>query len=286
MFLTAKVLVFALSGLLRVATGFDIGLSTKCVVIPKEMDMCHKIGYSEMRLPNLMGHTSMAEVILKSTTWQHLAHTGCHPHVRTFLCSLFAPICLDTFIHPCRSMCVAVRDSCAPVLACHGHPWPDSLDCDRFPADEDMCLASLTKEYKHLHKVLPKPACQACPTVEEFFTHKRVLEVFCDNNFAVKVKLSKKRTVFGDQEYNIECQVEFITQGSLLPYETQSMIQQWLLINENCTQKMTPTHRPMVYLLVGNIEEGIILVNQVYRWQRRDSQLTLATQKWRYHKCL
>ncbi|NXU74151.1 SFRP2 protein, partial [Oreotrochilus melanogaster] len=277
---------FALSGFLGVATSFDIGLSTKCVVIPKEMGMCHKIGYSEMRLPNLMGHTSMAEVILKSTTWQHLVHTNCHPHLRTFLCSLLAPICLDTFIHPCRSMCVAVRESCAPVLTCHGHPWPDTLDCDRFPADEDMCLASLTKENNYLHKVLPKPACQACPAVEEFFTHKRVLEGFCDNNFAVKVKLSKKRTVFGDLGYNIECQVEFITQSSLLLYETQNMIQQWLLINENCTQRMTPTHRPVVYLLVGNIEEGTISVNQVYRWQRRDSQLALASQKWKYHKCL
>ncbi|NXU57960.1 SFRP2 protein, partial [Turnix velox] len=277
---------FSLTIFIRVVTGFDIGLSTKCVMIPKEMEMCHKIGYSEMRLPNLMGHTSMAEVILKSTTWQHLVNTGCHPHLRTFLCSLFAPVCLDTFIHPCRSMCVAVRDSCAPVLACHGHSWPQSLDCHRFPADEDMCLASLTKEYKHLHQVLPKPVCQACPAVEEFFTHKRVLEVFCDNNFAVKVKLSKKITLFGDQEYNIECQVEFISQGSFLPYETQNMIQQWLLFNKNCTQRMSPTHRPMVYLLVGNIEEGVILVNQVYRWQKRDSQLTLATQKWRYHKCL
>lgn len=105
-------------------------------------------------------------------------------------------------------------------------------------------------------------------------------------SLAVKVKLSKKRTAFEDQEYNIECQVEFITQGSLLPYETQSMIQQWLLINEKCIERMTPTHRPTVYLLVGNIEEGIILVKQVYRWQRKDSQLTLATQKWRYHKCL
>lgn len=96
MLLTAKILVFAVNGFLRVATGLDIGLSTKCVVIPKEMGMCHNIGYSEMRLPNLMGHTSMAEVILKSTTWQHLVHTDCHPHVRTFLCSLFAPVCLDT----------------------------------------------------------------------------------------------------------------------------------------------------------------------------------------------
>uniref|UniRef100_A0A8C0VB85 FZ domain-containing protein n=1 Tax=Cyanistes caeruleus TaxID=156563 RepID=A0A8C0VB85_CYACU len=257
---------------------------SSCRAAPREMGMCHKIGYSEMRLPNLMGHTSMAEVILKSTTWQHLVHTDCHPHVRTFLCSLFAPICLDTFIHPCRSMCAAVRDSCAPVLLCHGHPWPASLDCDRFPGDEDMCLAPLTKDYKYLHKGSSRMVeGRVAKCLEEFFTHKRVLEVFCDT---VKVKLSKKRTAFEDQEYNIECQVEFITQGSLLPYETQSMIQQWLLINEKCIERMTPTHRPMVYLLVGNIEEGIILVKQVYRWQRKDSQLTLATQKWRYHKCL
>ncbi|XP_014380092.1 secreted frizzled-related protein 2-like [Alligator sinensis] len=286
MFLPAQMLAFALSGFLRLTIGFDIGLSTKCVAIPKEMSMCHNIGYSEMRLPNLMGHTSMTEVISKSTDWQHLAQTGCHPYARTFLCSLFAPVCLDTFIHPCRSMCAAVRDSCAPVLVCHGHAWPDSLDCDRFSADEDMCLASLTNEYKYIHKVLPKPACQTCPAVEEFFTHKRILEVFCVNNFAVRVKLSKKRTISGDQEYNIECQVEFINQGLLLPYDTQNMIQQWLLINENCTQWMTRSHRPVVYLIVGNIEESIVLVNQVYRWQRRDSQLILATRKWKHHKCL
>ncbi|TFK11507.1 afadin- and alpha-actinin-binding protein [Platysternon megacephalum] len=253
----AAQMLFALSSFLRLTMGFDIGLSTKCVAIPMEMGMCHSIGYSEMRLPNLMGHTSMAEVIPKSAEWQHFVETGCHPHARTFLCSLFAPVCLDTFIHPCRSMCVAVRDSCAPLLLCHGLSWPDSLDCDRFPADEDMCLASLSKEYKHIHKELPKPICQTCPAVEEFFTQKRVLDVFCANNFAVKVKLSKKRTVSGDQEYNIECQVEFINQGLLLPYDTRNMIQQWLLMNENCTQRMTQTYRPMVYLIVGNIEEAM-----------------------------
>ncbi|XP_074871545.1 secreted frizzled-related protein 2-like [Carettochelys insculpta] len=286
MFPAAQMFAFALSGFLKFTMGFDIGLSTKCVSIPTEMSMCHSIGYSEMRLPNLMGHTNMAEVIPKSAKWQIFVQTGCHPYARTFLCSLFAPVCLDTFIHPCRSMCVAVRDSCAPVLLCHGQSWPDSLDCDRFPADEDMCLASLTKEYKHIHKELPKPTCQTCPVLEDFFTQKKILDVLCANNFAVKVKLSKKRTVSGDQEYNIECQVEFINQGMLLPYDTQNMIQQWLLINENCTQRMTQTYRPMVYLIVGNIKEGTILVNQVFRWQKRDSQLTLAMRKWKHHKCL
>uniref|UniRef100_A0A8D0G733 Secreted frizzled-related protein 2 n=1 Tax=Sphenodon punctatus TaxID=8508 RepID=A0A8D0G733_SPHPU len=282
----AQTLVFALSCFLKLTVGFDIGLSTKCIAIPKEMDMCHDIGYSEMRLPNLMGHTSLAEVIPKSAEWQHLVQTGCHPYARTFLCSLFAPVCLDTFIHPCQSMCVAVRDSCAPILSCHGNSWPESLDCDRFPADEDMCLASLSKEYQHIPKVFPKPTCQTCPAVEEFFTHKRILEVFCLNNFAVKVRLSKNRRIASDLQYNVECQIEFINQGLLLPYDTRNVIEQWLFINENCAQKMTHAYRPMVYLIVGSIEDSNVLVNQVYHWQRRDSQLTLATRKWRHHKCL
>uniref|UniRef100_A0A8C3S691 FZ domain-containing protein n=1 Tax=Chelydra serpentina TaxID=8475 RepID=A0A8C3S691_CHESE len=274
----AAQMLFALSGFLTSTMGFDIGLSTKCVAIPMEMGMCHGVGYSEMRLPNLMGHTSMAEVIPKSAEWQHFVQTACHPHARTFLCSLFAPVCLDTFIHPCRSMCVAVRDSCAPVLLCHGLSWPDSLDCDRFPADEDMCLASLSKEYKHIHKGRWRG-----------WVGVSVSSFKIKSTESIKYNLRdkfRKQTVSGDQEYNIECQVEFINQGLLMPYDTRNTIQQWLLMNENCTQRMTQTYRPMVYLIVGNIEEGTVLVNQIYRWQRRDSQLTLATRKWKHHKCL
>ncbi|MEE6481070.1 hypothetical protein FKM82_012749 [Ascaphus truei] len=264
---------------------FDIGLSTKCVSIPKEMGMCSDIGYSEMRLPNLLGHTSMAEVLPKSAEWQHLLQTGCHPYARMFLCSLFAPVCLDTFIQPCRSMCVAVRDTCAPVLACHGHSWPESLNCDRFPAGEDMCLATLSKEYQYTYKELPKPTCQGCPLIEESFSHKTVLEAFCDNNFAVKVKLAKRKTSSGLHEYETEGQVEFINQGLLLPYDTRNMIQQWLLINENCAQRLTRNTRSMVYIIAGDIQQGKVVVNRIFHWQKKDSQLTLATRKWRHHKC-
>ncbi|XP_062990161.1 secreted frizzled-related protein 2-like [Elgaria multicarinata webbii] len=261
--------------------GFDLGLSTKCVAIPKEMVMCRDIGYSEMRLPNLMGHTSMAEVLLKSAGWQHLIRTGCHPHTRTFLCSLFAPVCLDTFIHPCRSMCAAVRDSCAPVLGCQGHSWPSTLRCDRFPRDDDTCLASLGKEYKPFLRVFPKSICQNCPAVDEFPTRKRVLDTFSANHFAVKVKLSRKLSIFNVQEPNIDCQVEFVKQGLLSPYEAHNAIEQWFLVNENCTQQMIHSHHPMVYLIMGTTEQSHVLVNQVFRWQRWDS---LETRKWRHHK--
>lgn len=60
-----------------------------------------------------------------------------------FLNNMFFP--LYSFIQPCRSLCLAVKDSCAPVLACQGHEWPEALDCDRFPVEEDMCITPYTK---------------------------------------------------------------------------------------------------------------------------------------------
>ncbi|XP_043569691.1 sizzled isoform X2 [Chiloscyllium plagiosum] len=143
---------------------FDIGISTKCVNVPKEMGLCQDVGYSEMRLPNLMGHTTLREVIPKSIEWETLLRTGCHSQSATFLCSLFAPVCLDTFLQPCRSLCVAVRDSCSQVLTCHGQSWPDAFDCDRFPAEEDTCLTSIGTESSTYRK------CESC---EKFYLSQR-----------------------------------------------------------------------------------------------------------------
>lgn len=76
------------------------------------------------------------------------------------LCDIWS-LFFFSFIQPCRSLCVAVRDSCAPVLACQGHPWPEVLDCDRFPAEEDMCLSPHAK-FSHFAKGMcdPQTNCQ------------------------------------------------------------------------------------------------------------------------------
>lgn len=46
-------------------------------------------------------------------------------------------------ISPCRSLCVSVRDSCAPIMNCYGYPWPRILQCDQFPKDHLMCISSV-----------------------------------------------------------------------------------------------------------------------------------------------
>lgn len=121
------------------------------------------------------------------------------------------------FIQPCRSLCVAVRDSCAPVLACQGHLWPEALDCNRFPDEEDMCLTPyaklnhyakgknlqayylnvfcstyclkncpvyfISKYFSNQMTDLPKPACQNCPSIEDAPAMKTVLSAFCQHDF-------------------------------------------------------------------------------------------------------
>lgn len=112
----------------------------QCVDIPTDLRLCHNVGYKKMRLPNLLDHETMPEVKQQAGSWVPLLAKRCHADTQVFLCSLFAPVCLDRPIYPCRSLCEAVRDSCAPVMETYGFPWPEMLTCDKFPIDNDLCI--------------------------------------------------------------------------------------------------------------------------------------------------
>ncbi|KAL2093863.1 hypothetical protein ACEWY4_011175 [Coilia grayii] len=278
----------ALLSLLAQCWAFDLGQSTRCVAIPHQMSVCQDVGYSEMRLPNFLGHSSLeGEVVPRSEDWRPLLQTGCHPQAKAFLCSLIAPVCLDTFIQPCRSLCVAVRTSCAPVLACQGHAWPEALDCDRFPAHDDMCLNSLPKPTRsYLLKDLPQPACQDCPAVNEFPSLKVLLDSFCLSDFVIRAKLSRRRVLSGEPEFEVEDRVEFILQGPLLPYDTNSLLQQWLLINLRCAQTLVRPGRAQLYLIAGTVQsKGTVALKHLFPWHKKDVNIAVATRKWKHHKC-
>ncbi|XP_069019526.1 sizzled [Embiotoca jacksoni] len=265
---------------------FDMGQSTRCVAIPNQMNICKDVGYSEMRLPNFLGHSNLeGEVVPRSEDWKPLLQTGCHPQAQAFLCSLIAPVCLDTFFQPCRSLCVAVRDSCAPVLACQGHLWPEALDCDRFPAEEDMCLSPHAK-FNDLAKVLPKPACQACPSLEEAPAMKTVLDAIFHHDFAVTAKLHRLRHPTGEPEFEIDGRVEFIRQGPLLPYDTRHLLQQWFLINLSCASGLVRPGRSQLYVLTGSAQpDGALALTLVFPWHRKDANIAGAIRKWKRHRC-
>lgn len=123
---------------------------SNCKPIPAPMVLCRGIEYQSMRLPNLLGHETVQEVTEQASTWIPLVQKQCHPDTRKFLCSLFAPVCiddLDEIIQPCHSLCEEVKESCAPVMSAFGFPWPDMLDCSRFPKDNDLCIPLASSDH-------------------------------------------------------------------------------------------------------------------------------------------
>lgn len=97
---------------LRSVVGLDLGIP-KCVAIPQEMSICHDVGYIEMRLPNLMGHTNLAEAVTKSAGWQHLLRTDSHPYARTFCRSL----CTHVFGHISRNIYKGIFDCSFSIVS-------------------------------------------------------------------------------------------------------------------------------------------------------------------------
>ncbi|KAI1714823.1 fz domain-containing protein [Ditylenchus destructor] len=155
----------------------------KCVDIPRNFSLCYGMQYNSMRLPNLLDHDSLDEVIQQSDAWNSLLRLHCHPDTRLFLCSLFAPICLPNMptqhIQPCQSLCSAVQSGCENRMQQYGFPWPEMLRCQRFPTDNDMCI-------KPVGHVQTRSACKSCSQVATF---ENLMDNFCRSTIVFKGRL-------------------------------------------------------------------------------------------------
>nr|XP_029511525.1 secreted frizzled-related protein 5-like [Oncorhynchus nerka] len=151
----------------------------QCVDIPADLRLCHNVGYKKMRLPNLLDHETMPEVKQQAGSWVPLLAKRCHADTQVFLCSLFAPVCLDRPIYPCRSLCEAVRDSCAPVMETYGFPWPEMLTCDKFPIDNDLCIPIQFAG----NQATPAPASKVCPPCDNQLKADNIMEHYCASDF-------------------------------------------------------------------------------------------------------
>lgn len=162
-----------------------------CVDIPKNMTLCHNIGYSKMRLPNLVEHDTLHEVSQQSMSWIPLLNIKCHPDTQLFLCSLFSPVCLERPIYPCRSLCSKVRAGCETRMGAYGFPWPAMLDCGKFPEDNDMCITAQAEA----HQANSQPEVSGCSGTpcDQHITAENILDNFCRADFVVKVRVSRIR---------------------------------------------------------------------------------------------
>lgn len=117
-----------------------------CVPIPSDLKLCHDVGYTRMVLPNLLNHESLDEVRQQAASFVPLLKQNCHNHLKEFLCSLFAPVCLppDTAvlgpIPPCKSLCKSVERSCTPIMRRHNFDWPPMLNCSKY-SEREPCIS-------------------------------------------------------------------------------------------------------------------------------------------------
>jgi frizzled protein 4 len=97
-------------------------------------------------MPNLVGHELQTDVDLTLQTFSPLIQYGCSAQLNFFLCAAYLPMCtpkINNVIGPCRGLCETVRARCHPVLQSFGFSWPVSLNCSRFPKEnnhENMCM--------------------------------------------------------------------------------------------------------------------------------------------------
>ncbi|XP_041607441.1 secreted frizzled-related protein 1 isoform X3 [Vulpes lagopus] len=153
----------------------------QCVDIPADLRLCHNVGYKKMVLPNLLEHETMAEVKQQASSWVPLLNKNCHIGTQVFLCALFAPVCLDRPIYPCRWLCEAVRDSCEPVMQFFGFYWPEMLKCDKFP-EGDVCIAMTPPNATEASR---PQGTTVCPPCDNELKSEAIIEHLCASEFGI-----------------------------------------------------------------------------------------------------
>ncbi|XP_048395544.1 secreted frizzled-related protein 2 [Stegostoma tigrinum] len=258
---------------------------SNCKLIPSALALCHGIEYPEMRLPNLLGHETMEEVLQQASSWIPLVQKQCHPDTKKFLCSLFAPVCIDELdepIQPCRSLCEQVKESCSPVMSAFGFPWPDMLQCEHFPRDNDLCIPPADSNQ---HGPPPREElkiCDACKDREQ--DDNEIVENYCKNDFALKIKVKEISYINGDTKIVPETKSKTIYKLNGVTEKDLRKSVLWLKDGLQCTcDEMNDINAP--YLVMGQKLDGNLVITSVKRWQKGQREFKRIARSIRKLQC-
>ncbi|XP_067138906.1 secreted frizzled-related protein 5-like [Centruroides vittatus] len=229
----------------------------RCVDIPSNLTLCHGIGYEQMRLPNLLDHDTMVEVLSQASSWVPLLNLKCHSDTRVFLCSLFAPICLDRLIYPCTSLCEAVKHGCEKRMENYGYPWPAMLSCDKFPADNDMCITTQTQDNADSS---PCTVCNQPQTIENIIDH------FCRSDFVVKAKIQKWK------KQNLSCKKTRVLRVAAKEGLSRKELKKPTFVHANlsdcCYELLNKAGKKAQLLIMGTKIEKNLVASFIMKWNK------------------
>ncbi|KAK1154202.1 secreted frizzled-related protein 1 [Acipenser oxyrinchus oxyrinchus] len=260
-------------------SGRIYGKQPQCVDIPDDLRLCHNVGYQQMLLPNLLEHETMAEMRQQAGSWVPLVHKNCHPGTQVFLCSLFAPVCLDRPIYPCRWLCEAVRDGCTPIMEAFGFPWPEMLTCEKFPQD-DVCIAMSPANATETTKTQDSGICPPCDN--EMQTDV-ILEHMCASEFAIKTKIKEVKRENSDRKVILQKKKKALKLGSLKKKDLKKLVL-YLKNGADCPCQQLDNLGNM-YLIMGRKVDKQYLLTGIHKWDKSSKEFKKAMKKVKSHKC-
>ncbi|KAM9364702.1 secreted frizzled-related protein 5 isoform 1-T1 [Pholidichthys leucotaenia] len=252
----------------------------QCVDIPADLRLCHNVGYKKMRLPNLLDHETMPEVKQQAGSWVPLLAKRCHADTQVFLCSLFAPVCLDRPIYPCRSLCEAVRDSCAPVMETYGFPWPEMLTCDKFPIDNDLCIPM---QFTGNHATQP-PVSKVCPPCDNELKGDNIMEHYCASDFVLKMKIKEVKKEKGDRKLIAAQKKKKILKQGVLRKKDLKKLTLYIKNGANCPCSQLDSLGSN-FLIMGRKVDQQLLLMSIHKWDKKSKELRFAVKYMKSHQC-
>nr|AAI08048.1 Secreted frizzled-related protein 1a [Danio rerio] len=250
----------------------------QCVDIPVDLRLCQGVGYHQMLLPNLLEHESMAEVKQQAGSWVPLLHKNCDPGTQLLLCSLFAPVCMERPIYPCRRLCENVRDGCSPIMAAFGFPWPHILTCDKFPQD-DMCINTpndtSTSE--------PNGHPPVCPPCDNEMKMDVILDHMCASEFAIKTKIQEVKRENMDRKVTLQKKKRTIKMGTLKKKDLKKLTL-YLKNGADCPCTQLDNTRN-TYLIMGRKVDKQYLLTGIHKWDKSNREFKKTMKKLKSHKC-
>ncbi|KAL4671764.1 hypothetical protein H8959_004473, partial [Pygathrix nigripes] len=250
----------------------------QCVDIPADLRLCHNVGYKKMVLPNLLEHETMAEVKQQASSWVPLLNKNCHAGTQVFLCSLFAPVCLDRPIYPCRWLCEAVRDSCEPVMQFFGFYWPEMLKCDKFP-EGDVCIAMTPPNATEASK---PQGTTVCPPCDNELKSEAIIEHLCASEFALRMKIKEVKKENGDKKI-VPKKKKPLKLGPIKKKDLKKLV---LYLKNGadcpCHQLDNLSHH---FLIMGRKVKSQYLLTAIHKWDKKNKEFKNFMKKMKNHEC-
>ncbi|MCJ8742706.1 hypothetical protein PDJAM_G00085390 [Pangasius djambal] len=251
----------------------------RCTAIPEDLRLCHGIGYAQMLLPNLLDHESMAEVKQQASSWVPLVHRRCHAGTQVFLCSLFAPVCLEKAVGPCRLLCESVRDACSPIMEAFGFVWPEMLNCSRFPLEEkDLCISKNNTGISDESE--PTPACPPC---DIDMNPDVILQNMCASEFAIKAKIKKTTIENADKKVILQKRKKEVRNGALNNTELKKLVL-YLKNGAHCPCQQLDNIMNH-YLIMGRKVGKRYLLTGIHQWDEKNREFRRVLNEIKTHKC-